>query len=153
MVRGRSSIALCWRNADGISSELTVHFRDLGMKTMVDGGLRRSEPKMCGMTMSVNRCRTIFSAVKIRWVMCHPTRDHLIEGVFVSPQLFLYDRQNGRFGHPLLSLRSRVPFVPKGRGGSGEIENLQLLCGACNSMKGSRSQEEFLLDLEALGLR
>ena len=33
------------------------------------------------------------------------------------------------------------------------LENLQLLCGACNSMKGTRSQEEFIAKLKAEGLR
>ena len=31
--------------------------------------------------------------------------------------------------------------------------NLQLLCGACNSMKGTRSQEEFVAVLVREGLR
>ena len=38
-------------------------------------------------------------------------------------------------------------IVPKARGGTDHIENLQLLCGACNSVKGTKTQEEFLVAL------
>ena len=44
-------------------------------------------------------------------------------------------------------------IVPKSKGGTDHIDNLQLLCGACNSMKGSRSQEEFIARLRREGLR
>lgn len=43
--------------------------------------------------------------------------------------------------------------VPRSRGGGDHVTNLQLLCGACNSMKGSRSQEEFIVVLKRKGLR
>ncbi len=39
--------------------------------------------------------------------------------------------------------------VAKARGGTDHIENLQLLCGACNSMKGTKTQEEFLAALRS----
>ena len=35
-------------------------------------------------------------------------------------------------------------IVAKSKGGTDHIDNLQLLCGACNSMKGTKSQAEFL---------
>ena len=44
-------------------------------------------------------------------------------------------------------------IVPRSRGEHDHIDNLQLLCNACNSQKGSRSQEEFLSRLQAAGLR
>ena len=34
--------------------------------------------------------------------------------------------------------------VARSRGGSDHLDNLQLLCGACNSTKGAKTQEEFL---------
>ena len=42
---------------------------------------------------------------------------------------------------------------PKARGGGDCIDNLQLLCGACNSKKGSRPNAEFIAHLEKEGLR
>ena len=43
--------------------------------------------------------------------------------------------------------------VPQSHGGTDHMDNLQLLCGACNSMKGARSQETFIAKLKAEGLR
>ena len=43
--------------------------------------------------------------------------------------------------------------VPQSQGGTDHRDNLQLLCGACNSMKGARSQETFIAKLKAEGLR
>ena len=44
-------------------------------------------------------------------------------------------------------------IIPVSRGGTDHIDNLQLLCGACNSVKGNGSNEEFLVKLRAMGLR
>ena len=86
-----------------------------------------------------------------------PHADHLIEGVFVSPKLVLYDEQNGRCNGCRIFLPPRNleidHIVPRAKGGSDEFENLQLLCGACNGMKGARTQGELLADLEKRGLR
>ena len=43
-------------------------------------------------------------------------------------------------------------IVPVSRGGSDSLDNLQLLCGACNSMKGQRSQAAFIAYLQAAGI-
>ena len=43
--------------------------------------------------------------------------------------------------------------VPQSKGGTDHVANLQLLCAACNSMKGTRSQEEFVAVLVREGLR
>ena len=44
-------------------------------------------------------------------------------------------------------------IIPQSRGGSDHLENLQLLCNACNSMKGAGSQEAFVARLRAEGIR
>ena len=60
----------------------------------------------------------------------------------------LYGKQDGLCG----GCGERFPkrnltmdhMVPRKRGGTDHIENLWLLCGACNSSKGTRTQEQFL---------
>ena len=42
-------------------------------------------------------------------------------------------------------------IVPKAKGGHGHIANLQLLCGSCNAIKGTRPHEELLLMLTDKG--
>jgi len=37
--------------------------------------------------------------------------------------------------------------VPQAKGGTDHLDNLQLLCNACNSMKGTRTQAEFIARL------
>ena len=44
-------------------------------------------------------------------------------------------------------------IIAVSRGGTDHIENLQLLCGACNSVRGNGSNEEFLVKLREMGLR
>ncbi|MXY19735.1 MAG: hypothetical protein F4Y49_00170 [Dehalococcoidia bacterium] len=44
-------------------------------------------------------------------------------------------------------------IVPRSKGGADHLDNLQLLCGACNSMKGDRSQAEFFARLVREGMR
>ena len=69
----------------------------------------------------------------------------------------LYGRQEGTCA----GCRVMFPFrnmtvdhvVPRSKGGSNHLDNLQLLCAACNSMKGARSQEEFIARLKEEGLR
>ncbi len=43
--------------------------------------------------------------------------------------------------------------VPQAKGGTDHLDNLQLLCGACNSMKGSGTQEALIAKLKQEGIR
>ena len=43
--------------------------------------------------------------------------------------------------------------VPQAKGGTDHIDNLQLLCNACNSMKGTGTQGELIARLRAEGIR
>ena len=69
----------------------------------------------------------------------------------------LYGRQEGL----CVGCHHHFPFrnltvdhvVPKSKGGSDHLDNLQLLCGACNSMKGTGSQQQLLARLKAEGIR
>ena len=44
-------------------------------------------------------------------------------------------------------------IVPQSKGGSDHLDNLQLLCAACNSTKGTQPQEAFIAKLVSEGLR
>ena len=41
--------------------------------------------------------------------------------------------------------------VPQSRGGTDHLDNLQLLCGACNSLKGNRDQAYLIARLKEIG--
>ena len=43
-------------------------------------------------------------------------------------------------------------FIPRSRGGTDHIENLQLLCGHCNSVKGDRPMEYLMARLRETGV-
>ena len=41
--------------------------------------------------------------------------------------------------------------IAQARGGGNHLDNLQLLCGACNSLKGDRDQTYLMAQLQARG--
>ena len=60
----------------------------------------------------------------------------------------LYGKQSGQCGGCMVMFPKRNltmdHIVPQKNGGTDHVENLWLLCGACNSSKGTKSQAEFL---------
>jgi len=68
----------------------------------------------------------------------------------------LFGQQEGRCN----GCRSEFPFrileidhiIPKSKGGTDHGENLQLLCGHCNRVKGNRSQEHLMARLQHMGV-
>ena len=45
-----------------------------------------------------------------------------------------------------------IAIISKSKGGSDHPDNLQLLCNACNSTKGSRTQAELIAALRQDGI-
>lgn len=43
-------------------------------------------------------------------------------------------------------------IIPRARGGTDDPQNLQLLCGACNSTKGTGTQEDLIVKLREEGI-
>ena len=56
-------------------------------------------------------------------------------------------QDTGEFPFKLIEVDYRVPLS---RGGTDHVENLQLLCGACNSLKGDRPMENLVARLAEL---
>ena len=61
-------------------------------------------------------------------------------------------RCNGCRGEFLFRNFTVDHIIPDSRGGTDHIENLQLLCGHCNSVKGDRPQEYLMAMLRELGI-
>ena len=68
----------------------------------------------------------------------------------------LYGRQEGHCGgcQVLFPFRNLTVdhVVPRAGGGTDHLDNLQLLCAACNSTKGTRSQPELIATLRERGI-
>ena len=68
----------------------------------------------------------------------------------------LYGKQegycNGCKGHFPFRNMTIDHIVPKSKGGTDHEENLQLLCGACNSTKGNGTQAELIARLKGTGI-
>ena len=68
----------------------------------------------------------------------------------------LYGQQEGQCGGCKLDFPFKVMevdhVVPRSRGGSDHMDNLQLLCGHCNRTKGDRPQEYLMARLSEIGV-
>ena len=82
-----------------------------------------------------------------------PKRSDIVDfPIYKTHKHTLYGLQEGRcngcnFHFPFRNF-TIDHILPQTKGGQGNIENLQLLCGACNSMKGDRSMEELIVKLK-----
>ncbi len=69
----------------------------------------------------------------------------------------LYGRQEGVCGgcQVMFPFRNMTVdhMVPQSKGGTDHLDNLQLLCAACNSTKGTMNQTAFVAKLKAQGIR
>ena len=59
---------------------------------------------------------------------------------------------NGCKGHFPFRNMTIDHIVPRSKGGTDHEENLQLLCGACNSTKGNGTQAELIARLKDTGI-
>ena len=67
----------------------------------------------------------------------------------------LFGKQEGHCGGCRMAFLFRNfeidPIVPRAKGGSDHVDNLQLLCGACNRAKGTGTQAELITKLRERG--
>ena len=99
---------------------------------------------------------TVTSEPPIRTSAPIPTRQMQLPAAHTHKHT-LFGQQEGKCNGCLLMFPFRNMtidhIVAQSRGGTDHIENLQLLCNACNSTKSTRSQEEFVERLIEQGIR
>ena len=68
----------------------------------------------------------------------------------------LYGQQEGKCGGCRMDFPFKVfevdHIIPQARGGTDHVENLQLLCGHCNKVKGDRAQEYLVARLREMAI-
>ena len=73
----------------------------------------------------------------------------------IKNKQYLYGEQggfcNGCEHHFMMQNFTVDHIIAKAHGGTDHISNLQLLCGSCNSIKGTKSHEELLVLLTDKG--
>ena len=81
-------------------------------------------------------------------------RTHPDPSAYRGRKPYLFDEQDGicagcldRFRYRNLTVDHVIPWREDKGNGSDEPENLQLLCGACNSLKGDRTNEDLFAAL------
>ena len=94
----------------------------------------------------------------------HVARDDILQRTDIATPINyrkrrheLFGQHDGRCG----DADTNSPFrkftvdhvIPRSRGGTDHLDNLQLLCGACNSFKGDRTQEYLLARLSERAAR
>ena len=89
-----------------------------------------------------------------------PIRTDVAQGFQVEPReraMLLYGLQEGYCwgcrDHFKYRNMTQDHIVAQDLGGQDHFQNLQLMCGACNSKKGTKSMPVFIQQLEAEGLR
>ena len=89
-----------------------------------------------------------------------PRRTDVAQGIQVDPReraMLLYGLQEGYCwgcrDHFKFCNMTQDHIVAQDLGGQDHFQNLQLMCGACNSKKGAKSMPVFIQQLEAEGLR
>ena len=104
------------------------------------------DPKHVAKTLS-------FGKVYLRTDIPEPT-DTQYEPITISGKHKLYGQQEGfckgcniHFNFQNLTIDH---IVPQSQGGGDSLENLQLLCNSCNSIKGDRPMEDLIVRLKEL---
>ena len=97
------------------------------------------------------------------YLHCDPTASHYLKTMmdvelqqFKSHKHVMFGMQEGKCNGCQVSFHFRNMTIdhihPRSREGSDDLDNLQLLCGACNSTKGDRTQAYLIQALKEQGV-
>ena len=131
---------------------------DISSSAEVITKLRLEEASEQGLLFSPIRMSdvTVTCEPPVRTSAPTPTRQMQLPAAHTHKHA-LFGQQEGKCNGCLLMFPFRNMtidhIVAQSLGGTDHIENLQLLCNACNSTKSTRSQEEFVERLIEQGIR